>query len=177
MKTETHSTDDFSLKMYSTAHFTASNGDSRITRRSTPARMKFTQIASIPRDRAWLQFEAVRLTSEQFQVDYEMVLPLPEVDCRGTFDHKAAKKRPVAHYRVWLDSDNCKRIPLGRTQVSSTNPDFPFHNFQGETDIGLPFRDGAHASWDNEKLGLQIYYKYGGAIYHLLPEEKKEKTA
>lgn len=130
-------------------------------------------IKEIPKDKAWLQFCAQRVGPEQVQVDYEMVLPLHEVDCRGKFDHRGAKKRPVSHRVVWLDSANNRHIPFGRTVVGTSNRNYPFYRHQelGELPrIDLPFRDGAHCTWDNEKLGLQIYYVTADAIYKLTPE-------
>lgn len=137
--------------------------------------MKHTLLESLPTDRAYLHFEAVRVEPEQVQVDYELVIPLGEVDCRGTFDHKGSK-RPKSHRVVWLDKQNNKRIPLGRTMVGASNPNYPFSRFDGEID--LPFRDGVHSSWDNEKLGgLPLIYSTGGKHYTLIrPKEVEEKV-
>lgn len=142
--------------------------------------MKTEQIASIPLNRAWLQFCATRIGPEKIQVDYELCLPLNEVDCRGTFDHKVKGLRPKSHNRVWLDKNNVRHFPLGRTGVGSTNPDYPFSRHNNPADgpqIDLPFRDGAHCGWDNAKLGLEIYYRLGAIIYHLIPEANKENVA
>ena len=133
--------------------------------------MKYTPVESLPTDRAYLHFDAVQWT-DGVQVDYELVLPLPETDCRGTFDHKGRKERPKGHKMVWLDSLNNKRIPLGRTKVGSTNPRYPFLTFDGHLD--LPFRDGAHCQWDNERLGgLKLFYTINGKHYLLTREEPK----
>lgn len=132
--------------------------------------MKQTAIDSMPRE-ARLQFECVKTGTENYQVDYELVLPLDKVDCRGTFNHKARKTRPKSHRHIWLDSDNCMRIPLGRTKVGSSNPIYPFSPQCGTID--LPFRDGAHAGWDNQKLNLKLYYLVSGKTY-LLEKEKSQ---
>ena len=107
--------------------------------------MKYTPIEKPPTDRAYLHFEATRTSSNEVQVDYELVLPLREADCRGTFDHRGRKTRPKSHRTIWLDSQNNRRIPLGRTKVGTENKSYPFHDhpaWAGEID--LPFRDGAH---------------------------------
>lgn len=134
--------------------------------------MKATQVTIIPLNKAWLQFHAVRIGPEKVQVDYEMILPLGELDCRGTFDHRGRKKRPVSHRIVWLDSQNCRHIPLGRTTVGTSNQTYPFYR-DDSSRIDLPFRDGAHCRWDNEKLGLELYYvTTDGRKYSLTPEPK-----
>ncbi len=133
--------------------------------------MKASPINSIPRDKAWLQFQAKRTGPEEVQVDYEMVLPLGEVDCRGTFDHKGRKTRPTSWRMVWLDADNNKRIPFGRSIIGTSNQHYPFYKPDERGEINLPFRDGAHSGWDNDKLGLQLYYiTTDGRIYLLTPE-------
>jgi len=133
--------------------------------------MKSTPLATLPTDKAYLHFEATRIGEEKVQVDYELVIPLDEVDCRGTFDHKGAVKRPASHRVVWLDRLNSKRIPLGRTAVGTGNGNYPFSRFPGEDDeIDLPFRDGAHCQWDNDKLGgLPIIYTTSGRHWLLTP--------
>lgn len=134
--------------------------------------MNATPIDSLPVDKAYLHFDATRIHSEEVQVDYELVLPLPALDCRGTHDHKGSS-RPKSHRRIWLDKKNNKRIPLGRTMVGTSNANYPFNNFRPE-DIDLPFRDGAHASWDNERLGgLQLIYTMGDKHWLLTREDSK----
>lgn len=127
--------------------------------------MKATPIPALPKDRAFLHFDAAP-ADNGVQVDYELVIPLHEVDCRGTFDHRG-RKRPKTFGKVWLASDNTKRVPLGRTVVGTGNTLYPFNRFTpGEID--LPFRDGAHCQWDNEKLGgLEIYYTKGTEHWRL----------
>lgn len=130
--------------------------------------MKYSELALLPTDRAYLHFEATPVR-DGIQVDYELVLPLGEVDCRGTFDHKG-KMRPKNHRIVWLDKANNKRIPMGRTNVGTTSDNYPFNSWNRD-EIDLPFRDGAHCSWDNEKLGgLQIIYTANGKHYLLRKE-------
>lgn len=134
--------------------------------------MDHTPIEKLPTDRAFLHFEAVRETPDRIQVDYELVIPLKEADCRGTFDHKGRKTRPKNHRHVWLDEQNNRRIPMGRTNVGSTNPDYPFSMFDGSLDI--PFRDGAHQYWDNEMLGgLPVIYSKDGNHWVLTPKNPK----
>jgi hypothetical protein len=110
------------------------------------------------------------------QTDYDLCVPLGEVDCRGTFDHKGTK-RPKSHRIVWLDKDNIKHLPMGRTMIGTTNRDYPF-DFLDKDHINLPFRDGAHASWDNERLGgLPMFFKTPSVIFELLPEPKEQKAS
>jgi hypothetical protein len=131
--------------------------------------MKHEKIDTLPTDTAYLHFDAVRIHEDKVQVDYELVLPLKEVDCRGTFDHRGRTSRPKSHRHVWLDTLNNRRLPLGRTSVGTTNESYPFSLFDGSID--LPFRDGAHCSFDNEKLkGLPVIYSIGGVHYLLTGE-------
>lgn len=122
--------------------------------------MKYTRIDRLPSDTAYLHFEATWTSGSEVQVDYELVIPLGEVDCRGTFDHRGRKTRPKSYRMIWLDSRNNRRIPLGRTKVSTGNKIYPFHEHPScAGEIELPFRDGAHQAWDNEKLGgLPVIY-------------------
>jgi len=138
--------------------------------------MKYSSLEKLPTDRAYLHFEAVRVEPEQVQVDYELVIPLGELDCRGTYDHKGTV-RPKSHRMVWLDKQNNKRIPLGRTMIGTGRKDYPFDSrWPGEID--MPFRDGAHARWDNEKLGgLSLIYTVGDKHYTLIKPEKIEEKA
>jgi hypothetical protein len=64
---------------------------------------------------------------------------------------------------VWLDTDNCKRIPLGRTETSGGRD-----RIWPDGNIDLPFRDGAHMGWDSEKLGLRKFVIYGTEIRELV---------
>lgn len=133
--------------------------------------MKYESISAPPVGRAYLRFQATP-THEGVQVDYDLVVPLKEVDCRGTFDHKGTR-RPKNHRLVWLDKENNKVIPMGRTCVGTTNANYPF-NVAWPDKIDLPFRDGAHSSWDNEKLGgLDVIYCAAGKHYKLIPEASK----
>jgi len=124
--------------------------------------MKYSPIDSLPTTRAFLHFEATRTSDHEVRVDYELVIPLTEADCRGTFDRKGRKTRPKNYRAVWLDASNNKRIPLGRTLIGTENKDYPFNPFFPK-EIDLPFRDSAHLAWDNERLGgLQVFYSMGG---------------
>lgn len=129
--------------------------------------MKFLEISALPTDKAYLHFEATRIDHEQVQVDYELVIPLMDVDSRGTWDHKGRKTRPISHKIVWLDQGNNKRIPLGRTIVGTNNETYPFDSFHKD-EIELPFRDGAHISWDAEKFSdIGMFYSMNGKYYKL----------
>jgi hypothetical protein len=134
--------------------------------------MKYTAISQLPTDRAFLHFEATRLSDGKVQVDYELVIPLKELDCRGTSNNTPNSKRPKSYRVVWLDGANNKRIPLGRTGVGTSNRTYPFYGHPSRAgEIDLPFRDGAHCSWDNEKLGgLQVIYTRGGEHWLLTKE-------
>ncbi len=130
--------------------------------------MKATAVKSLPKDKAYLLFSCI-LNGHDQQVDYDLVIPLGEADCRGTFDQKGIK-RPKSHRIVWLDAENNRRIPMGRTMVRTKSENYPFNRF--DDGIDLPFRDGAHASWDNERLGgLGLYYQTPSGIYKLTQAE------
>lgn len=131
--------------------------------------MKHTKVESLPSDRAFLHFDAAHAGEQKFQVDYELVIPLEEVDCRGTWDHRGRKTRPKNHRIVWLDTLNRRRIPLGRTIIGTNSKTYPFSDFDGS--IELPFRDWAHAHWDDQKLGgLRLFYSFGGEYWELTKE-------
>lgn len=137
--------------------------------------MIHTLIESLPTT-AYLHFEATRVSDGNVQVDYELVLPLDEVDCRGTFDHKGRKSRPKSHAIVWLDTTNSRRIPLGRTMVGTSDPEYPFHSAY-PNEISLPFRDGAHCGWDNQKLGgLPVIYSKDGKHWKVSKPPEKDAT-
>lgn len=137
--------------------------------------MNYT-VAELPKDKAFLHFECVRTGHEEYQVDYELVLPLEEADCRGTFDHKGVN-RPKSHRITWLDKENRKRLPLGRTNVGCSSPNYPFSRFD-TNDIELPFRDGAHCQWDGERLGNpELYYTVNGKSYKLRPRQTEKGGA
>jgi hypothetical protein len=137
--------------------------------------MKHTQTEKLPTDKAFLHFDALRISDGEIQVDYELVLPLDEVDCRGTWDHKGRKSRPKSGRIVWLDCQNNKRIPLGRTKVGTSSKTYPFSNYSnGEEALGLPFRDGAHCTWDGKKFnGLPLFYSFGGKHWELTQLEPR----
>lgn len=107
-------------------------------------------------------------SGERWTCNYDMVLPLGEVDCRGTFDQKPARKRPKLHRMVWLDRDNCKRIPLGRT---TTNGSRRTTRLWPNGEIETPFRDGAHIQWDSEQLGLRKFVIFGDEIREMISEK------
>jgi hypothetical protein len=131
--------------------------------------MKYQPIPAPPVDKAYLHFESTRTDPNNVQVDYELVIPLTETDCRGTWDHRGGK-RPKSHRRIWLDKKNNRHIPLGRTNVGTSNQDYPFSLRDGVID--LPFRDGAHCLWDNEKLGgLDIVYSTSNGHWLLIPPQ------
>jgi hypothetical protein len=137
----------------------------------------FEEVSSVPRV-ARLQFEAVRHVhdtyGEGWQIDYELVLPLITEDCRGTFNQKPNKSRPKNYKLTWLDADNCKRIPLGRSGMypGGKYPDeFPI-SFGG---LLIPFRNGAHMNWDNEHLKLPTYYLANGKAFRIIAKEKAEQ--
>lgn len=131
--------------------------------------MKHTKRDSFPAS-AYLLFSCARTGPNEQQVDYELILPLGEVDCRGTFDRKGRKTYPKNHRLTWLDTDNRLHLPLGRTMIGTGNETYPFSRFNGGID--LPFRDGVHCGWDNAKLGnLPIYYKTPTGIYELSPQK------
>lgn len=108
-------------------------------------------------------------SGERWTCNYDLVLPLGEVDCRGTFDQKA-QKRPKAHYRVWLDKDNCKRIPLGRTGSSGKAR---HTQLWPDGHMNTPFRDGVHIGWDAEQLGLRKFVRCGEDIREIVADEAK----
>lgn len=140
--------------------------------------MKYTAIDKLPTDRAYLHFEATRVSSGSVQVDYELMLPLGEVDCRGTFDRSGRKTRPKNFNLVWLDIRNNRRIPLGRTAIGTSRESYPFYDHPDSAGyIDLPFRDGAHSHWDNEKLGgLPVIYSMGDQHWTLTTSPRTESA-
>lgn len=135
--------------------------------------MKATKIESLPTDKAYQLFTCKRVAAEEIQVNYELVIPMGEVDCRGTFDHKGRATSPASHRLCWLDKKNNTHLPLGRTKIGTRNKRYPFSVYDKPEDgpqIDLPFRDGAHCSWDNEKLGgIGVYYDTGEEVFQLHP--------
>ncbi len=136
--------------------------------------MKYASLAALPTT-AYLHFDANRVSDNEVQVDYELVIPLEGADCRGIFDRKGRKTRPKSHRIIWLDAVNSKRIPLGRTKVGTSNLSYPFNSGSAwEGHIDIPFRDGAHCWWDNQKLGnLPLVYTKDGLHYTLIVEPRE----
>ena len=136
--------------------------------------MPITQkpVISIPRiprlELVWTQEDENRWTC-----NYDLVLPLDRLDCRGTFDNKPEKQRPESHRVVWLDADNCKRIPLGRTEITGGKGN---SKVSADGHIDTPFRDGAHIQWDSDKLGLRKFVVCGEAIRELIAVEAEAVT-
>ncbi len=136
--------------------------------------MKTTCIDSIPNaaTKARLEFSCSRVSAEEWLVRYELVMPFGEVDCRGTFDQKPAKKAPADWRKTYLSADNCLHIPLGMSRIGTSSETYPFYR---DGELNLPFRDGAHSSWDQEKFnGIAIYYRTPQGIYSV---EKSEVAA
>ena len=132
--------------------------------------MKATAIQNIPtgRSRAYLLFTYLPIDRESWRVLYELVLPLRELDIRGTFGNAAVDSpEDTPNGRtVYLAKDNSMRLPLGRTEVTA----YPGYPMRGEN-ISIPFRDGAHAQWDGQRLGgLAVYAKTPTALYALSEE-------
>ncbi len=126
------------------------------------AQKPITSIPRIPRlELVWTQKD-----ENCWTCNYELVLPLDKLDCRGTFDNEPAKQRPECHKTVWLDADNCKRMPLGRTEVTGGKGN---SKVRPDGNIDTPFRDGAHIQWDSDKLGLRKFVICGEAIRELVP--------
>ena len=128
--------------------------------------MKAALISSIHNERtqARLEFIAEVIDDHNVHVRYELVLPLDEVDCRGTWDHKAAKTPPKHHRMIYLTKANDLRIPLGGTMIG-TGGARAYPRIRDDGHIDLPFRDGAHCSWDHDKLNLPIYMRGRGLPY------------
>jgi hypothetical protein len=134
--------------------------------------MKFEKVESLPTNKAWLQFTAVRKDAGNVRVYYELILPLRELDCRGTFDNEGFEGPPDEHGMVWLDKSNRRHLPLGGTVVGTGNLKYPFNDYYPDQ-IDLPYRDGAHSGWDSQALGdMPRYYVTSDAIYLLKPEDK-----
>ncbi len=129
---------------------------------------KVTAIPRIARlEMTWTKDDAI---GERWTCNYELVIPLGEVDCRGTFDRKPAKRRPISFRMVWLDADNCQRVPMGRTKVTCGRAKGTMTWPDGNIDT--PFRDGAHILWDHEKLGLRMFVRCGDEIREIIYEPK-----
>jgi hypothetical protein len=65
---------------------------------------------------------------------YSLVIPLRELDIR----HTDNPGNPTE-----------KTLEIGRTEVNGGNGEPPMNDGM----VNTPFRDGAHARWDNESLG------------------------
>lgn len=129
------------------------------------AQEKITEIPRIARlELIWTQEGDGR-----WVCNYDLVIPLGEVDCRGTFDQKP-QRRPKSPRVVWLDADNCRRIPMGRTVSTGRRQTRVWPD--GTLDI--PFHDGAHIQWDSERLKLRKFVRWGDEIRELV--STKEAT-
>jgi len=84
---------------------------------------------------------------------YELVMPLRNWDVR----RECGAKQPKF---------DCLRIEMGRTYVDGGNGKSPVCD--GVVDA--PFRDGAHARWDGEVLGLQVWATCGECRTKLWPK-------
>ena len=123
------------------------------------------KIDAVPRiARLELTWECLDASACRWVCHYDLVNPLGEVDCRGTFDIKP-QKRPKSFRMVWLDKDNCQRIPMGRTMVTGCRPGT--HMWPDGT-LYIPFRDGAHMGWDAERLGLRCFVIAGDEIREII---------
>ena len=132
--------------------------------------MKATVIQEVPNgnSRAYLLFTYLPIGGHSWLVFYELVLPLEELDIRGTFENPSVESPGDApdSRTVYLAKDNSMRLPLGRTEVTA----YEGYPMRGEN-ISLPFRDGAHAQWDRERLGgLAVYAKTPTALYAISSE-------
>ena len=131
--------------------------------------MKYRKIDGFLPTKAFLLFEMKVKIRENFRLIMNLFFLLENFDIRGTRDHKPSKHRPVSYKIRWLDQQNCLHFPLGRTIIETARPNYPF---QEDGEIDLPFRNGAHCRWDNERLGnLDVFYRIGLDVFELIKGE------
>lgn len=101
---------------------------------------------ALPLPRLQLTWEPIKKprNGSNWKCRYELLLPVGEHDIRNT------KNRGYLTLR------------LGGTLVGSERG--PVYE---DGTLGTPFRDGAHAKWDAEKLGLPAFVVYGDLVRQL----------
>lgn len=92
---------------------------------------------------------------------YELVLRLSEWDIRREKGGEETEKR----------SRNMA-VPLGLTRVGGGRPERGYLRDDGSFEVDTPYRDGNHARWDGEQLGLPIYAIFGDRISKVEPVPK-----
>jgi hypothetical protein len=85
---------------------------------------------------------------------YALVLPLKESDLR----------REDCNGKVIRD---IRRLEIGRTKCSGGGK---------PTTTDVPFRDGAHAKWDAEVLGIPVYAVCEDTFTRIYPTTKGRKS-
>lgn len=112
-------------------------------------------IMGLPLPRLELRWVKTGATWSERDCVYEMVIPLRSLDVRR-------------------EDENCKqvrstlRIEMGRTKVTGgTHNDQP-PIYEGKVDA--PFRDGSHAQWDADVLGLTVWSTCEESFSRLYPK-------
>lgn len=100
--------------------------------------------SSIPSPRLELLWE--KQDDGRFICRYSLVIPLRDYDIRREDENGDHVRSEIS-------------LLISTTVVDTNNPLFPIHS---DGSIDTPFRDTAHARWDNEALGgnLRIIVRY-----------------
>ena len=127
------------------------------------ANLKAVEELGLPTPRLQFRWERIAkpIDGMNWMCHYELVLRLETADIRNPHEYKKPGELT---------------LPLGGTRVGKDGRE-PFWPESGIVDT--PFRDGAHAHWDGEQLGIKhVYAIYGDRITDVLAERaKREKAA
>lgn len=93
-----------------------------------------------------LELRWVSVDTHNHVCDYNLVVPLRAHDLR----------------REGGDGNDVREVQTTRIGQTRMNGPAPLREYQGETWIEPPFRDGAHAKWDAELLKLPVYVTADG---------------
>lgn len=97
--------------------------------------------------RLQLRYEPDPSREESWLCFYEIVVPLSKHDIR--------RERYDDDHNRLPDVEEAIFSAQGSTRLGYHRP--PCYSEKGELFYDPPYRDGAHATWDSEKLGLPIY--------------------
>jgi hypothetical protein len=108
----------------------------------------------------WREATAEEFTQESanWVCDYMLVLSPPDIgDIRSNNDNDDAGEVNVEYI-------------LSSTYINGYHSSGPY---DGDT-VERPYRDGAHAMWDSEKLNIPAYAVYKGKATRIKPIQKKK---
>jgi len=94
-----------------------------------------TALLGLPLPR--LQLTWVRVDDYNWYVRYDFLIPVKEHDCRDD------------------DKNGFHLARMGGTKVGTE------HEPDKRGELDTPFRDGAHAKWDSDRLGIPAFVVYG----------------